>query len=222
MWRVLVALILLLTVAGIAHALINSGGRFISLAIQLRINGPVYQGSFYKGFLPATDYAVWIEDEHGNYVETLAISESVVTVGEYSHVEHLPTWQQASGVTYEALQGETADGVAPSFDAVTSASVRFTGDVAEQTLTCVWPVFDVDVPLVEPGLYNYCAEVANITKDEAAGYRINAETTRGTVDVEHHTAQPAAPTSHILSLSASFSTVAVPSNTWARLRTVFR
>ena len=122
MRRSFVILMFIIVGIGMVYSLSNSGGNIKSVVIELYFNGPLYQGSFYQGSLPATDYAIWIEDADRNYVETLVVSPSIVSVGQYSHVEHLPSWQKASGVTYEALQKEITEGVAPSFDAVTSAN----------------------------------------------------------------------------------------------------
>ena len=176
-----------------------------SATITLRFSGPRYAGSFYSGFLPATDHAVWIEDADGQYVKTLGISKSVVSVALYSHVDHLPTWMAKSGTTYEALQAETEGGVAPSFDAVSGASVYFVGDVTDSTLVFEWDLKDGEGNRVLEADFRFCAEVANITKDEATSYHINSETTCGLMDLKEQSTTPADPTEHILELSAEYA-----------------
>jgi hypothetical protein len=175
-----------------------------SAIITLRFSGPRYAGSFYPVFFPATDHAVWIEDAEGQYVKTLGISKSVVSVAQYSHVDHLPTWMAKSGTTYEVLQAETEEGVAPSFDAVSGASVYFVGDVTDSTLGFLWDLKDGEGNHVLEANFRFCAEVANITKDEATSYQINSETTCGLMDLKEQSTTLADPTQHILELSAEY------------------
>lgn len=175
-----------------------------SATITLRFSGPRYAGTFYPNFFPATDHAVWIEDAKGQYVKTLGISKSVVSVGDYSHLGHLPTWTAKSGTTFEALQAETEEGVAPSFDAVSGASVYFLGDVTDSTLVFEWDLTDKAGERVSEGKFRFCAEVANITKDEATSYQVNNETTCGQMDLKEQSTTLADPTQHILELSAEY------------------
>ena len=176
----------------------------VSATITLRFRGPRYAGTFYSGILPATDHAVWIEDAEGQYVKTLGISKSVVSVGDYPHLNHLPTWMVKSGTTFEALQAETEEGVAPSFDAVSGASVYFVGDVTDSTLVFEWDLTDKAGNRVSEDDFRFCAEVANITKNEATSYEINPETTYGLMDLKEQSTTLADPTQHILELSAEY------------------
>ena len=143
-----------------------------SVRVEVRLNGPVYQGSFYKGYLPPTDCAIWVEDASHKYVRTLKITAEVVTVGQYSHVNHLPAWAASSGVTFEQLQQETGglEGVSPVYDALTQASPLATAD-SVKTVSGTWNLTDKTGKKVQPGVYYVLAEAANITKgDDAVVY----------------------------------------------------
>ncbi|MCD6335974.1 MAG: hypothetical protein J7M27_11700, partial [Candidatus Latescibacteria bacterium] len=105
---------------------------------------------------------------------------------------------------FEALQAETEEGIAPSFDAVSGASVYFLGDVTDSTLVFEWDLTDKAGERVSEGEFRFCAEVANITKNEAASYQINGETTCGLMDLKEQITTPADPTEHILALSAEY------------------
>ncbi len=176
------------------------------IRIQLTLNGPIYQGTFYSGYLPRTDYAIWIEDQNRQYVKTLRITRSVVSVGDYSHVDHLPTWVSKSGITYDKLLEETGNqpGVAPSFEGVTSASPYFPSEDSTQTFVVEWDFTDSHGNAVSPGTYYFCAETANITKNEASSYTIQAETTSGSIDLKKNQIIPASPTAHIRELTGEF------------------
>jgi len=176
----------------------ESGKVSRTVVVTLRFSGPRYEGSFYKGYLPATDYAVWVEDGERRYIRTLGISRSVVSVGEHPHLDHLPKWKAKSGLTYEDLKEETSEGVAPSFDAVSRASVLFGEDLADTTLTFEWDLRDLE------GVYYFCAEVANISKDTAESYEVIHEATCGKLDTRSRTVVPAEPTEHILELKAEY------------------
>ena len=208
MFRIMVALCLSVLVYSGAGCDSDKGAEakptISSVTVTLRFSGPRYAGSFYSGFLPATDHAVWIEDAEGQYVKTLGISKSVVSVAQYSHVEHLPTWMAKSGTSYEALQAETEEGVAPSFDSVSGASVHFLGAVTDSTLVFEWDLTDKAGNRVSEENFRFCAEVANITKDEATSYQINSETNCGLMDLKEQSATLADPTEHILALSAEY------------------
>lgn len=179
---------------------------FQGIRIRLTLNGPVYQGTFYSGYLPRTDYAIWIENGNRQYVKTLHITRSVVSVGDYSHVDHLPTWMSKSGITYEKLLEETGNqpGVAPSFDGLTSASPYFPSEDSTQTFDAEWDFTDANGNTVSQGIYYFCAETANITKNEPTSYTIQAENTFGSVDLKKEKITPATPTTHILELTAEF------------------
>jgi hypothetical protein len=175
-----------------------------SVTIKLRYSGPRYSGTFYSGFLPATDLAVWIETGSGEHVQTVSVTPSVVYVGTYSHVEHLPVWQASTGLTYADLEEETEEGIAPSFDGLTHASVLFEDAVDDTTFVCEWDLGEAAGIRLEGDQFRYCAEVANITKSDATAY-IVAESACGTVDLGAGQTTSAAPTAHILELSATLN-----------------
>jgi len=208
MFRIVIALFLSVLVLSGAGCKKENGVEIkptiASVIVKLRFSGPRYAGTFYTGFLPATDHAVWIEDAEGHFLKTLGISQSVVSVGDYSHVEHLSTWQAKSGTTYEDLQAETEEGVAPSFDAVSGASVYFQEGITDTTLVLEWDLKDSEGNRVPEGKFYFCAEVANITKDEATAYEINPENTWGLMDLKEGSTTPANSTQHILELSAEY------------------
>jgi len=177
-----------------------------SVKIEVRLNGPVYQGSFYKGYLPPTDCGIWIEDAAHKYVKTVKITAEVVTVGQYSHVNHLPAWMASSGVTFEQLQQETGgqEGVSPVFDALTQASPLATAD-SVKTISGTWDLTDKAGRKVQPGVYYVLAEAANIAKDDPATVTINAEHTSASIDLLAALAETAPSTAHILGLTVQFN-----------------
>ena len=173
-----------------------------SVIVKLRFSGPRYAGTFYTGYLPATDHAVWIEDAEGQYLKILGISKTVVSVGQYSHVEHLPTWMAKSGISYEDLTAETEEGMAPSFDAVSGASVYFQEGMTDTTLVFEWNLRDGEGNRVPEGKFYFCAEAANITKNEETAYQINHEAACGLMDLKKGGTAQADATQHISELSA--------------------
>ncbi|MBN2201578.1 hypothetical protein JW777_06485 [bacterium] len=179
------------------------------LLVVLSASGPRYEGTAYTvpplPALPATDVAVWITDKDGRHVKTLAVTPSVVSVGNYSHVDHLPAFAASAGVTYEALQAETGGqmGVAPSFDAVTMASPLFESD-AVRDFQAVWDMTDDAGAAVAKGNYTVWAETANIVKNDPTIYTIRAENTSVPVDLVQEEAGTAAATAHIRSVAVSF------------------
>ena len=181
---------------------VDSQPQAASVTVTLRWNGPRYAGGFYSSFLPATDYAVWIESSTGEHVKTLAVTPTVVSVGEYSHLDHLPEWTASTDLTYTDLESETDRGVAPSFDALTRASVLFAPALADTTLSFGWDLQSAEGVPADRGRFRFCAEVANIAKDDASAYEILAECACGQIDLDAFTVTPATPTQHILELSA--------------------
>jgi hypothetical protein len=178
-----------------------------SVKIEVRLNGPVYQGTFYTGSLPATDLGIWIEDAWDSvYVKTVKMTQSIVSVSRYSHVEHLPAWKAASGITYEQLQAATGgeQGVAPMFDAVTQASPLFSGD-SVKTVSVTWDLTDKSGAKVQPGVYKVHVEAANITKGDDAVVTIQAEHTSTYIDLSTARAQTAPMTAHILGVAVQFN-----------------
>ncbi|MBD3243800.1 MAG: hypothetical protein GF331_24625 [Chitinivibrionales bacterium] len=188
------------------------------LRVSLTYSGPVYEGTFYNGFLPPTDHAIWIQDADGRYVTTLLLNESIVTVGQHgAHLSHVPTWTAVRGETDSALEArmDTVTRMPPEYDAVTGASVTFynepkgdTDQVRDTTLTVEWDFTDYTGAAVAPGTYQFCAEVANIHKDSVPGVAfppdsIIAESCCGSVIVDGGPVTDASPTTaHIQALTA--------------------
>ncbi len=183
-----------------------------SVTVSVRFSGPRYAGTFYSGFLPATDFAVWIESAAGAHLQTLKVTPQAVSVSTYSHLDHLPAWQASTGLTYEDLQAQTSSGVAPSFDGLTQASVLFADAVAETSLVFTWDLGRAAGIALESGQFRFCAEVANIVKNDAAAYQIVAEHACGALDLAAMplgSGAPSAltvnvpqPTQHIIELTA--------------------
>ncbi len=217
-WELLCATCVVL-LAGCGEELVDSDGPgpgdALQLAITLRYKGPVYQGTFYNGFLPSTDHAVWIVDSQGKYVKTLQVSESAVTVGEHgSHVSHLPVWSAASGETDALLAARTDTGEsAVEYDGITSASTTFYNaakndvtPVSDTTRTFVWDLTDSTGTRVADGLYRFCAEASNIKKDSVGvdpypPDSILHEDCCGSLSIVDSVVTPALPTTHITELS---------------------
>jgi hypothetical protein len=197
--------VLALTVLMCSKDKTKNGPDVKSVKIEVRLNGPIYQGTFYKGYLPPTDCAIWIEDAAHQYIKTVKITKEVVSVGQYSHVNHLPTWMASSGVTYEQLQQETGgeEGVSPAFDALTQASPLFPRDSAK-TISGTWDLTDKTGAKVQPGLYYVLAEAANITKDDSTNVTINPEHTSARIDLSAAIAETAPATAHILGMTVQF------------------
>lgn len=181
---------------------VESNAEVQSVTVRLRFSGPRYAGSFYSGYLPATDCAVWVQTASGEHVQTLAVTPTVVSVGDYSHLDHLPAWQASSGVTYAELESQTDSGVAPDFDGVTKASVLFQETAGDTTLVTQWNLEEASAGADEGTEFRFCAEVANISKDAADSYTIISEHTCGTLDLDGPAVTPAPTTEHILELSA--------------------
>jgi hypothetical protein len=184
----------------------KKGADVKSVRIEVRLNGPVYQGSFYKGFLPPTDCAIWVEDASHKYVRTLIITAEVVTVGQYSHVNHLPAWAASSGVTFEQLQQETGglEGVSPVYDAMTQASPLATAD-SVKIVSGAWNLTDKTGKKVQPGVYYILAEAANITKGDDAVVSIQAENASMRIDLTAGISDTASLTAHIIGMQARFN-----------------
>ena len=182
--------------------------------VSLTFNGPVYEGNWYSGYLPATDHAIWIEDENNSFVTTLQLNESIVKVGEHgAHLEHVPAWTAASGESDDSLSQrvDTANGVdiPLDYDGITAASVLFEGaPPPDTTIEATWDLTDYTGAEVAAGTYRFCAEVANIQKDSAATNPppeyVISETCCGTVEVEDGPVTDASPTQSISSLTAEW------------------
>jgi len=176
--------------------------------IAIQFNGPDYTGDYYSGYLPATDYAVWIENRDREYVRTVEITPTAVSVSENgSHMEHLPAWAAASGLTYAQLEQTTEGGIAPEFDGLTGASPQFWASPDTViTLSCEWNITNANGERVGEDDYYICFEAANITKMAVDSLDIiNAENTYASINGESQSVTPADPTTHILSITGSFS-----------------
>jgi hypothetical protein len=198
--------ILALTVVMCSKDKTKKGTDVKSVRIEVRLNGPAYQGSFYKGFLPPTDCAIWVEDASHKYVRTLKITAEVVTVGQYSHVNHLPAWAASSGVTFEQLQQETGglEGVSPAYDAMTQASPLATVD-SVKTVSCAWNLTDKTGKKVQPGVYYILAEASNITKGDDGVVTIQAEHASTRIDLTAGISDTASLTAHIIAIQVQFN-----------------
>lgn len=198
--------ILALTVIMCSKDKTKKGADFKSIRVEVRLNGPVYLGSFYKGYLPPTDCAIWVEDASHKYVKTLKITAEVVTVGQYSHVNHLPAWAASSGVTFEQLQQETGglEGVSPVYDALTQASPLATAD-SVKTVIGTWNLTDKTGKKVQPGVYYVFAEAANITKGDDAVVSIQAEQASSRIDLTSGISGTASLTAHIIGMKVQFN-----------------
>lgn len=188
------------------------------LVVSLTYSGPVYQGDFYTGYLPATDHAMWIEDAQGNYVNTLQLSPGIAAITEHgSHLTHVPTWTATTGETDDSIVAriDTPDvDIPPEYDAVTGASETFfnealgdTDSPTEATVTAYWDLRDYTGADVQSGTYRFCAEVANIVKDSVPGMpfppdSVVHETCCGTVVLMDGPVTDATPTAHIDVLTA--------------------
>jgi hypothetical protein len=185
-----------------SKSIMETGAPFSSLDIALKFKGPVYQGTFYNVSVN-TDYVIWIENAARQYIRTLRITPTAVTVGTHgSHVEHLPAWMAKSGVTYAGLSALTTDGVPAPFDAMTSASPVFDGDTVI-VATVNWDLKDQDGKPVSTGLYHCCAEAANLIKNTADDTQIVAENTSASIDLKTGTVNAASPTAHILEIAVT-------------------
>lgn len=182
-----------------------------AIQILLKLTGPRYQGTSYASTVQVTnDYAFWIEDANGNYVKTLEITPVVVTVdttsAHGSHVEHLPNWMAASGITYEDLVNQTGSGVPAMFDGITGASPYFASETDEQTLTVEWDLADADGKKIDSGVYYCCAESSNFTKDPDS-FAINAEMMTLQINVGEKTFSAGPTTTNLKEMTGEFVSV---------------
>jgi hypothetical protein len=177
-----------------------------SVKIEVRLNGPVYQGSFYKGYLPPTDCAIWIEDAARKYVKTVRITAEVVTVGQYSHLSHLPSWTASSGMTDDQLRQQTGglDGVSPVYDAMTQASPLATAD-SVKTVSGTWDLTDKTGRKIQPGVYYVHFEASNITKGDDAVVTIQSEHASSGFDLTAGISGTPSLTAHIIGMQIQFN-----------------
>lgn len=178
----------------------------ISAVITAQIAGPVYAGNFYKGYLPLTDYAFWIEDADGNYIKTLRISKGAVNVAKTGiHANHLPDWQKATGTASDLkVANDSLSYVLPQYDGLTSASLKLKANF-DTSLTLLWDFSDTNGTSVPEGEYYICLETANIKKDSipGSGYvpaTILSETSRSLVNTRRRIVKQATASAAIKTL----------------------
>jgi hypothetical protein len=163
-----------------------------------KISGPLYEGNFYKGYLPATDVVVWIEDDRGNYIKTVIVSKGVVNVAHAGiHAEHLPVWQKVSKVHSDAtVAHDSLSYILPGFDGLTSASLKLKSP-KDTTITVKWDFTDTFGNPVPEGIYRYYIETANIKKDSGQALIVLNETTAGSIVTRKRTVTASMPTKNI-------------------------
>jgi flagellar hook assembly protein FlgD len=172
--------------------------------LSAKISGPLYEGNFYKGYLPATDFVVWIEDDRGNYIKTVKISKGVVNVAHAGiHAEHLPVWQKTSKVHSDAtVANDSLSYILSGFDGLTSASLKLKSP-KDTTITVKWDFTDTNGNPVPEGVYKYCIETANIKKDSNLVIIILNETTSGNIVTRKRTVTASIPTKNIKSFTVN-------------------
>ncbi|MBL8026002.1 MAG: hypothetical protein JNL74_06310 [Fibrobacteres bacterium] len=137
--------------------------------ISVKVSGPVSQGNYYTGYKPATDFAVWIENSAGKYINTVKVSKGSAKIGDYAaHEAHLPIWQKSSGLDLNkvTVQLDTA-GIPVVLDGLTGASLKCRTTAGyDTTMTLVWSMRDSGKVAVPSGSYFLCVETANIIKNK--------------------------------------------------------
>ncbi|MCI0474180.1 MAG: hypothetical protein L0Y76_11415, partial [Ignavibacteria bacterium] len=156
-----------------------------SLTVTLTFKGPVAKGNYYTGYLPKTDWSIWIKNASSQYIKTLKINTGIVKIGTYgAHAFHLPNWLSCTGDSIKDTPD--ADSIPDRFDGITSASILINASLPEETVTATWDFTDINGNTVSDGDYYFCAETANIQKDSAnnvVGYTLAvfSETSNGSV-----------------------------------------
>ena len=180
----------------------------ITAVISATISGPVYQGSYYTGFKPATDYVFWIATKEGDYIKTLKISKGAVNVASTGiHAEHLPEWQEYTGVeSDEKVEHDSLSYIFPAFDGLTSASLRLDGET-DTTITLTWDFTDTAGNPVPDDEYYFCVETANLIKNgtppEYVPAEINSEMCHAEVITRRRLIKKTTDTKHIKNLTVS-------------------
>jgi hypothetical protein len=176
----------------------------IAAVFTAKISGPLYEGTFYKGYLPATDFAVWIEDEQGRFIKTIKISKGVVNVAHAGiHAEHLPTWQKSSKVYSDlTVANDSLSYILPGFDGITSASLKLKANT-DTLFSLKWDFTDsAGIPVPE-GVYRYCIETSNIRKNTALEVIVLSESTSGTITTRKRSFTVATTTRNIKQFNVS-------------------
>lgn len=158
-----------------------------ALTIAPNFSGPLFKGNYYSGYLPATGFALWVEDAQGSFVKTLHVSKGMVEVGLYgAHTNHLPIWEAKSGVVIDTSVSDKSLAFIPEeFDGITSASPSFGTTLPDTTLSFSWDFTDANGAAVIPGTYTFHFEAGNIEKDSVESgtppVTVFSETSAGTV-----------------------------------------
>jgi hypothetical protein len=177
----------------------------VSLKIDLQFKGPTYSGTAYTGYLPLTDWVLWIENENGSFVKTLKVNVGAVTAKTTGACEHhLPTWKTIAGISIPGT-GNSTKVIPAQFDGITGASFNFSKLGKDTTISVIWDLTDEKGYAIQSGKYYYCAEVSNINKNKNdTTCQINNEFTKGIFYYENAgVTDPASPTTNILSLKAN-------------------
>lgn len=154
-----------------------------SMTISLQYKGPVFQGNYYSGYLPKTDYAIWITDANNQFIRTLQVNKGAVKIGKYgAHAWHLPTWLSHTNDSIKDIPD--VDSIPPRFDGITAASHAFDAIEPTTTTSAIWDFKDASGKLVADGIYNYHVEAANIKKD-STGTIINGVDYELSVNPDH-------------------------------------
>jgi hypothetical protein len=154
------------------------------VTITARVNGPLYQGNAYAGYKPMTDFAVWVENAAGKYINTVKVSKGSAKVGDYSaHEAHLPTWQASSSLDLNKVSNLPLDtnGIPVVLDGLTAASLKCRA-AADTTLNLVWNMKDTGDVAAPAGSYRLCIETANIIKNKV----INGTDTTFTLQINNN------------------------------------
>ena len=181
----------------------------ITAVITAHITGPLYQGNFYKGYLPITDFVVWIEDENSRYIKTLQVSKGAVNVASSGvHAEHLPIWAKSANVKCDLkVAKDSLAYILPEFDGLTSASLKV--KLSKDTIMSIkWDFTDAKGNPVPEGTYYYCIESSNIKKDSSATpgtipVTILSESTRGKIVTRQRMTTDGVPTNNIKTLKVA-------------------
>ncbi len=185
----------------------TAGRNYECLSIALRCDGPEYEGTYYTGYYPSTDWVIWIEDENGNFIKTINVSKGIVKIGKYgASTHHVPTWETSGNIKIEGTVADDSLAYVPTeFDGLTAASTNLTY-LADTTIIATWDLTDADGNDVPDGTYYFCTETANLIKNgtspEFVVPTIVSETTKGKVVTSSGKVTSALATEHIINFSA--------------------
>ncbi len=177
------------------------------ITVSMTFKGPLFKGNYYSGFLPKTDWAIYVKDAANKYIKTLKINTGVVKIGQHgSHAKHLPVWLALTGDSITDQPDE--DSIPPRFDGYTAASYSFNASSTGEAVTATWDFTDVTGAKVPAGTYTFIAEAANIQKDSstvAPFFTLSffSETSMGTVTYPEGAVVNGTATTNILSLTGA-------------------